>query len=197
MSEFIESFHLRHSNRDEAKTLLTTIGVRGITYKETNGWTTVLPLGENSQVSNISSNYRGVVLHYLYSEDHAWMINLLSNGELISSYVCAWTPVYFVQDDLLDIEAFYPYLLTPDSQSEFKMIFVMDDFEDIFDVNPAFRFAELLGIEHYQWLEDKDISKCGAEIVRDQTDSPNDITDDNNILPGIGVGFSNSRSLQR
>lgn len=166
MSKFTESFHLRHSNENEAKRLLTAIGVQGIIYEETNGWTTVVPLDEhNSQVANISAHFRGTVLHYLYDEDYAWMINLFSHSELISNYVSLWKPEYYIKDDLLNIDAFFKYLVTPDAQSEFKMIFVLDDFEEIFEVNPAYRFAQLLGIKNYRRLNDKDIPLLGAKTI--------------------------------
>ncbi|MDH5323881.1 MAG: hypothetical protein OEZ68_02830 [Gammaproteobacteria bacterium] len=153
MNDHVESFHFRRCANGEIDRLLQKIGGHGVVYHETNGWVTFLPLGESSSlVAAVSANCKGVVLHYLYDEDNAWMVNLFSNGKLKSSYVSVWSPEYYVKDDLLDITAFYPYLMTQEAQTEFRMIFTLDEFEDIFEVNPAFRFAQLLGIEHYQWL---------------------------------------------
>ena len=152
MKQFTESFHLWRCSYGTAKRILSSIGIDGVVFNETNHWTTVVPLDGNSQLTNFSKRFDGVLLHYLYDEHYAWMTNLVSHRQLISSYINMWVPEYYVKDDLLNIEAFFPYLLSPDYQSEFKMIFLLDDFEDIFEVNPAYRFAHLIGIKNYRYF---------------------------------------------
>ena len=167
MSEFSESYHLRTNNKDDGIALLNKMGARGIVFEQTNGWITVLPEGElNSQIGNVSSSFSGVVLHYMYAEDHAWMMNLFSNGLPISRFLCMWDPEFNVQDDSLNVDAFADYLQSPDTMQEFEKLFAIDNLEDLFEVNPAYKFADLLGIEHYQWLGGHDLPSHADDILQ-------------------------------
>ncbi len=166
MSEFSESFHLRTEDKNEGKELLKNIGASGIVFEPTNGWVTVIPEGElNSQIPAMSS-YKGTILHYMYAEDHAWMTNLFSDGNPISSFVCAWDPELYIEDASLNTEELSNFLVSPDSLPELENLFSLTDMETIFELNPAYTFAKLLGLEHYEWLAGQDIPSHGEEIIK-------------------------------
>lgn len=165
MSEFSESFHLRTVDKNEGKKLLKSIGSRGIVFEQTNGWVTVIPEGElNSKISSMSS-YSGTIMHYMFAEDHAWMTSMFFDGCTISSYVCAWDPELYIEDDGLNIEELSRYLVSPDLLPKLKGLFSIKDIEEIFDTSPAYKFAKLIGLEHYEWLAGQDIPSHGNEIL--------------------------------
>ncbi len=165
MSEFSESFHLRTKDKNEGKELLKRIGVSGIVFEPTNGWVTVIPDGElNSQISPMSS-YNGTILHYMYAEDHAWMINLFSDGNPLSSFVCAWDPEIYIEDASLNIEELTKFLVSAELQSQFEELFSLNDIEKIFEINLAYTFAKSVGLEHYEWLAGQDITTHWEEII--------------------------------
>ncbi|AZZ92635.1 hypothetical protein EUZ85_18650 [Hahella sp. KA22] len=167
MSEFSESYHLRTKNKEEGKDLLKRLGVRGIVFDESNNWVTILPEGDlNSQKDNVAANYNGMVLHYMFAEDHAWVVNLFSNGVLISAYVCAWDPELYIEKDKLDVQRFVDLLIDQGDREKLIQLFCLDTLDDIFSEMPAYKLADLLGIEHYQWLAGHDIPRHGEEIVR-------------------------------
>ncbi len=166
MSEFSESYHLRTTDKNEGKQLVEELGVSGIVFAETNGWVTVLLEGElNAHIRNVASNFDGVVLHYMYAADHAWMTNLFSKGNPISSFVCAWDPELHIEDEALDVDALSTLLLNAEDEEKLEALFSLADLDEIFEINPAYSFAALLGIEHYQWLAGHDIASHGSEII--------------------------------
>lgn len=166
MSEFSESYHLRTNNKEEGKSLIKHLGVRGIVFEETNGWVTVLPEGElASHIKNIASNFNGMVLHYTYAADHFWTADLFSNGTSISSFVCSWDPELYIDSEALNIEAFSKLLLRPEDKEKLVKLFSLTDLDEIIETKPAYVFAELLGIEHYQWLAGHDIANHCDEIL--------------------------------
>ena len=165
MSEFSESFHLRTNEKKEGIELLKNLGITGIVFDAINNWVTVLPEGElNSQISPMSS-YKGTVLHYLYAEDHAWMTSLFTNGASISSFVCAWDPEIYIEDSSLNIDALSKLITSPTLLPQLEELFKINDIDKLFKVNPAYTFASLMGLEHYEWLSGQDIERHGEEIL--------------------------------
>lgn len=166
MSEYSESFHLRSKDKNDAAELLKNIGVCGIVFEPTNGWVTVIPEGElNSQISSMSS-YQGTVLHYMFAEDHVWMTNLFTDGNTISSFVCAWDPELYIENEFLNTEGLSKYLVQSNSLLELESLFLLTDIEEILETNPSYIFAKLLGLVHYQWIAGHDIHDHKDEILK-------------------------------
>ena len=169
MSEFSESFHLKTDAKNEGKKLLKSIGVNGIVFEETNGWVTVIHEGElNSQISPMSS-YNGIIVHYMYAEDHAWMLNVFYQGNSVCNFVCAWDPEIHIEDKSLNFKELSKLIVSYESLQEFEELFSLNEIEKIFKVNPAYTFAKLIGLEHYKWLSGQNIIEHSEEIIKNNT----------------------------
>ena len=71
MSEFSESFHLRSDCQQNGEDLLRRAGLTGAVFSPVRGWVTVVPESEMYEaVDQMVASNQGLLLHYLYAEDH-------------------------------------------------------------------------------------------------------------------------------
>ena len=155
MSEFSESYHLKTSETRHGIELLHRAGLRGFVFPATNGWVTVLPEGEpfvpNEPLIKAST---GTLLYFGNAEDHGWWFAVYVDANPLVSYTCTWEDSIQVQQPL-DIETFEEVIgpvLTSLGSEKVRQIFEPKDFEELFEVKPAYLLADAVGLKNYQWI---------------------------------------------
>ncbi len=155
MSEFSDSYHLRSNDAAEGVSLLHRAGIGGFVLPSANGWVTVLPEGmpfePNEQL--IAAN-TGVLLHYIFGEDHAWGIELYAAGELITKQEVSWDPDLEVVHtlSLAEFDSAAATTLTGLSEADRSRLLTPTSHEDIFEFKPAYFFAQAIGLTNFNWL---------------------------------------------
>jgi len=153
MSEFSESFHLRSDNQQDGVELLKKAGFKGAVFSPVRGWVTVIPdSGLLEAVEQMAAANKGLLLHYLYAEDHGWQFALYENDNQISKYECGWPDELVIEDSGVNQSAMVKLLAEESRQAEMENILHPEDLEAIIAYPPAYRFANLVGLEHYEWL---------------------------------------------
>ena|GEM_PF-6253183 len=89
MSEFSESYHLKNGSIEEAIHLIKQTSQAGYVGKLCDTWVTLVPesamCGYRYDQSLIGYN-RGIILHYVFPEDHGFMFRLFQENRLICEY---------------------------------------------------------------------------------------------------------------
>ena len=148
MSEFTESFNFKAASKENVEDFIEELDIFGDVFDEENGWITFLPAEEfNSCVEKIGRNYPGVVLYYMYTDDHGWMMNLFSNKELISKYFCDWDNGLRIDNTMLNLIEFVKILGVEEHKKDLEELFALSTLDEIFDDEQAERFAEIMQIE--------------------------------------------------
>ncbi len=155
MSEFSESYHLRTNNQDEASQLLIRSGMGGYMFPVQRGWVTMVTCENNftPEEALIQAN-QGILLYYVYGEDHGWYFSIYRNSEMVCHYECWWEDEIAVNEEEFDrkvVEALVAQnsgaTLDPDTLDAILHPHDLDIMNP-----PAYRFAELLGLTYYKWL---------------------------------------------
>jgi hypothetical protein len=149
MSEFSESYHLRGTSRKDAVALLERAGLSGFVFPSVDSWVTVLAEGEpfRPNESLIDAN-EGLLLHYIRGEDHGWSFALYRGKRRVCKYECAWeTEVQVEADlDLRQIEKELGQVLSRLGETQVRKIFHPEGIEQVFEVKPAYAFAQAVGL---------------------------------------------------
>jgi hypothetical protein len=157
MSEFSLSFHIRLDDRHGAEALLLGANLSGILFGPANGWLTFVPYGGGNPYeygigdafAESLCNLTGrPVLSYCYGEDHGWMFNLARPDQPQVKYACWWDPAPSVESDQFDARALADFV----ALDQLKPVLREFDHMAAAREQPAYRFAELLGLPAYQWL---------------------------------------------
>ncbi|NBD24080.1 hypothetical protein [Paenibacillus glycinis] len=160
MSEFSESYHLIGRSEQEGIDLLKRAGQGGLVFPAANDWVTMLPDHPiYTPNADLIRHNAGVLLHYVFAEDHGWSFALYERDTLVSSYECDWN-----EEDIVnrDGETNLPALLEvlnrklereqAIKEAEIARLLAPADFEEVSELEPAYSFAELLGLSNYAWL---------------------------------------------
>jgi len=153
MSEFSESFHLRSDSQQDGEELLRRAGLSGAVFSAVRGWVTVVPESElYAAVDKMAASNEGLLLHYLYAEDHGWQFALYKNNSIICQYECGWEEELAIDDSGLNQEVLVSVLIDESREKVLEDILNPADLNAVIMDPPAYRFANLLGLEHYEWL---------------------------------------------
>lgn len=152
MSEFSESYHLRTSDREAAVNLIRNSGNTGYVFAETNGWVSFLIEGANFSVNpEVIKQNPGLLVHYIFAEDHGFEFRVYRKEEAVLEFVCDWNDEVEIEDNELDLGVIRELvLLQGNSISGIEQLF---EAESMFsDITPAYELAERIGLVHYAWL---------------------------------------------
>jgi hypothetical protein len=153
MSEFSESYHLKSENQKDGENLLRKAGLTGAVFSPIRGWVTIVPDTEMfKSIEQMVSANKGLLLYYLYAEDHGWQFALYRDNSAICKYECAWNEELEINDSDLNQSEILPLLINKSSEGELESILRPKTIEDIIVESPAYRFANIIGLEHYEWL---------------------------------------------
>lgn len=166
MSEFSISYHVRIGDKHEVQKLLRQAKLSGVIFGPANGWLTFVPYANSPKYRNADgsgfadylSKLTGLaVLHYCYAEDHGWSFALARADRALVQFACWWDPHPTIERDQFDSLALAPIIM-PDLPEQLLRSF---DHRDAMQEEPAYRFAELLGLPAYKWLS--------PELAQDRT----------------------------
>ena len=158
MSEFSSSFHIWTDNPTDSEQRLRRGKVSGIVFGPASRWLTFVPYanlrayhGRVDPADFAADLCRIVgcpVLHYRYGEDHGWTFVLARPRAAVSRFACWWDPVPTIERDGLDLEV----LSTFAPLDAIEPLLQTLDRHAASEKEPAYRFAELLGLPAYKWL---------------------------------------------
>lgn len=152
MSEFSASCHLRTENQAAAVKLIKDSGNTGYVYEETNGWVTFLIEGAGLSIDRkvIECN-PGLLVHYIYAEDHGWELRIYNKDELVFEYGCDWTDDIQITKSVFDLELIQEIIIGQGNQlPNLEALFNMTEFDD--ELPPAYILAESFGLVNYEWV---------------------------------------------
>jgi len=153
MSEFSESFHLRTDKQADGVNLLQRAGLCGAVFSASRGWVTIVPeSGLCEAVAQMVGANEGVLLHYLYAEDHGWQFELYDSRTAICKYECGWDEELAINDAETDQSELVPLLVEESCEGALESILHPADIDAVIMESPAYRFANVVGLEHYEWL---------------------------------------------
>lgn len=129
------------------------MNLTGAVFSPVRGWVTVVPEGEMYEaVDQMAMSNRGLLLHYLYAEDHGWQFELYKDNSIICQYECGWESELAISDSDLNQAALVSLLIEKSREKALENILYPPDLNTIIMDPPAYRFANLVGLEHYEWL---------------------------------------------
>jgi hypothetical protein len=159
MSEFSISFHIRLDSIQDVEARLLNAGLNGLIFGPANGWMTFVPYGganpfEYANIDWFAENLGKLigctVLGYCFGEDHGWMFSMARADQPLVKFACWWDPTAptTIERDQFDASALEPYV------SSDRLEPVLREFDQISAAReqPAYRFAQLLGLPAYKWL---------------------------------------------
>jgi hypothetical protein len=170
MSEFSISYHIRVDESRDATKLLRQAKLSGVSFGPANGWLTFVPYADLAKYRNadgprfaedVSRLTCLPVLHYCYVEDHGWTFALARVGHPLVSFGCWWDPKPTVERDQFDPLALAP-IVPPDLLEPLLRSF---DQQEAAQAQPAYRFAELLGLPAYKWLSPDLAQDHGQDLL--------------------------------
>jgi hypothetical protein len=157
MSEFSCSYHIRTDDLSGTAKKLKAAGLAGLAFGPANGWLTFVPYEEHSSYSAgapdafakvLSRALNAPVLHYLFGEDHGWGFLLVNPDMRVSGFEASWDPEPRENFSALDLDLLSPFVDVKKVEPYLRDF----DIERAFDLEPAFRFAEALGLPSFRWL---------------------------------------------
>jgi hypothetical protein len=152
MSQFSESYHYRSIHQQEVIDLLRNSKLEGYIFPEENGWITfVVKDGNFEPVGTLISHNKGLLLHYVYAEDHGWGLRLFNQTEELSQYFCAWEDEVDVDDKKFDKTPYITHKLLEENSEAFALL-LLEDAEDVFNEEPFFKIPQELGLTYYDWI---------------------------------------------
>jgi hypothetical protein len=160
MSEFSESYHLQCVDQNEGVALLKRAGLSGFVFPSNNSWITILAEDCDYELNKslVRAN-RGLMLHYVFAEDHGWGFAVVLDDQIKCRYDCFWEDDIRTDNSRLDIDIVRP-LITPepavpvDTFSLHRFFAGPRSIDDLVGLPEpqAFTFAKLLGLTRYTWL---------------------------------------------
>ncbi|MCR2803881.1 hypothetical protein [Paenibacillus soyae] len=159
MSEFTECYYLYSSNQNDGVKLLKKAWLRGYVYPAGQHWVTILPSGRPFRPNKrLIGQNKGVLLHLLHAEDHGWQLSVYEGRKRTFHYTCEWEEELSIDQEEYDRHKMVelinrnPYKIKSVTPLDITKIFYVTDYEDIIERNPVHQIAELLRLEHYEWL---------------------------------------------
>lgn len=155
MSEFSESYHLRSDHAQEAVALLRRAGLKGFVFQPAKGWISfVAENGTFEPNPKIVSGNAGLLVHYASAEDHGWSFTIFEGRKSTCTYRCDWDDS--VRADLsqysrVALERLIA-LQNATTIAAFEALLRPASFDDVFANQADQKFAEAVGLEHFQWL---------------------------------------------
>ncbi|HEX3037839.1 MAG TPA: hypothetical protein VHO94_02455 [Oscillospiraceae bacterium] len=159
MSEFSESFHLLTNSVDDAKNLLIRAKLHGFVGDSDNGWAIVLPEGEPfSEHSELINSNTGILLQYIFAEDHGFGFALYENTDPVCIYWCDFDKVSEnginsgIDTSRLDLNTFTSLLNIKDKLFVLNSVLKPKNEEDIYKINQ--KFYDIVGLNPYnvEWV---------------------------------------------
>ncbi|WP_409344410.1 hypothetical protein [Paenibacillus sp. MBLB4367] len=155
MSEFSESYHLKTNRQEAVIHLLKESGNEGYVFEESNGWVTFVTKGKRFKPSPSVVFYNpGLLIHYVYAEDHGWELKIFDKDELVFDYKCDWTDDLTIEKHVYDIDIIKDLILEQGNSIE--------NVEDLFDcksrgglldqTSPAYLLAGQIGLSYFEWI---------------------------------------------
>jgi hypothetical protein len=172
MSEFSSSYHIRTENPQDTLQRLRRAKISGVVFGPANGWLTFVPYenlpayeqrGDTDFAPYLSQILGSIILHYRYGEDHGWAFMLVRPGMPPVSYACWWDPAPSEERSQLDTNAFPPVV----SVEALQPLLGPFDRATAAEQEPAYRFAELLGLPAYKWLSPGLAQRHTDDFVRE------------------------------
>lgn len=165
MSEFSASYHLKSNDRTKAVELIKCSGNRGFVFEETNGWVTFVIEGPAFDISeSVILCNPGIIVHYIFAEDHGWELRVFHKDELVFEYKCDWTDEAVMEKELCDISIIQELIANQgNSIHNVEELFDTTDFD--FGESPAYRLATKLGLVHFEWLSADNMEDRLDEVV--------------------------------
>jgi hypothetical protein len=166
MSEFSTSYHIRVGDSHDVQKQLRQAKLSGLVFGPAHGWLTFVPYANLANYRNAEgasfaehlARLTGLaILHYSYAEDHGWTFALARPEGPLVKFACWWEPHPTVERDQFDSGAFAS-IVPPDAVEPLLRAF---DQAEAMREQPAYRFAELLGLPAYKWLS--------PELAQEQT----------------------------
>ena len=150
MSEFSESFHLKTDNVQKGIELLRRTEFQGVVFKPTGKWVTIIPKASLHEAVDafVEANH-GTLLHYMYAEDHGWMLTFYQEKRKMFYYECFWESGFHINSKDADMDVLKQLL---DNSSDFLQL------KEILYPMPRHyadnhhEFAQLIGLKYYEWL---------------------------------------------
>jgi hypothetical protein len=167
MSEYSISYHVRVGDSRAVQKRLRQAKFSGITFGPANSWLTFVPYADSARYRNADGlrfanslcKLTGLaILHYCYAEDHGWSFTLVRADCPLVQFACWWNPRPSVERDQFDPLALAPFIASELLEPLLRSF----DHNEAFDTQPAYRFAELLGLPAYKWLS--------PELAQNHTD---------------------------
>ncbi len=169
MSEFSESFHLRSESQADGEGLLRRAGLTGAVFSAVRGWVTIVPESDLYEaVEAMVAANEGVLLHYLHAEDHGWQFAVYEGSSGICRYECGWDPEFAFDDSELNQAVLVGLLTDKSLEDELESVLHPAGLDAIIMDTPAYKFANLIGLEHYEWLSGgylDDIKERDPEVI--------------------------------
>lgn len=155
MSEFSESYHLRGSSRRDAVALLGRAGLAGYVFPALDGWVSLVAEGEPFKPNRrlIAANH-GVLLRWVYGDDHGWEFNVFEAKKAIIKYQCTWDEEIEISGkvNLAELEQVFDSELPALAGEEGVRLFYPSSMQQLIDAKPAYAFAAAVGLTNYRWL---------------------------------------------
>lgn len=170
MSEFSLSYHVSVSDGRAVEKLLRHAKLSGVVFGPANGWLTFVPYAGSVPYRNadgarfadyLSRLTKLPVLHYCYAEDHGWTFALSRPDCAPVNFACWWDPSPIVERDQFDPLAFEPLVQRELLNSLLRSF----DHGEAMHAQPAYRFAELLGLPAYEWLSPEFAQDHTSELL--------------------------------
>jgi hypothetical protein len=156
MSEFSQSYHLRTTDKEEVVSLLKASGKHGFVFEPVNGWVTfVVANSEFSVDEAVTEQTAGLLVHYVYAEDHGWELIIYNKNELVFDYKCLWEEELVIEADIFELDVIRELTLQQGNSAEdMESLFKFSDENELFafEEHPAHQIADRLGIVHYAWV---------------------------------------------
>jgi len=171
MSEFSASYHIRVDRARDLQKLLRNEKYAGILSGPQNGWLAFVPYADSplykrgggaSFADRLSSLTRCAVLHYFYAEDHGWGFALARPDCPVMQHECWWNPESTVEQKHFDLAALEPLV----ASEQLGPLLGLFDHDGAMQVQPAYRFAQLLGLPIYKWLSPELVQQDTGEFLK-------------------------------
>ncbi|SFF17492.1 hypothetical protein SAMN04487969_116113 [Paenibacillus algorifonticola] len=159
MSEFSDSYHMKSNHRENAVKLIENSGNKGFVFEEANGWVTFLIEGPAYDINeSVMSWNPGLIVHYMYAEDHGWELRIFNKDEIVFEYKCDWTDEISTEKEIFDIDIIKELIVQQGNPiSNLEELFDLRDFD--YEESPAYKLAELIGLVNYEWVSADYFSK--------------------------------------
>lgn len=165
MSEFSESYHLRADNPQIVVDLIKASNNKGYVFPEKNGWVTFILKGQDFEIDEkIISLNPGVLIHYIYAEDHGWDLRIFNKTKIEFEFSCNWTEEIHIEKCHFDLTLLNELIVSQGNTTD-GIESLFDVNEDIFELEepPAYVIAQKLGLVYYEWLSDDYIDMNDGE----------------------------------